>query len=65
VRFPDIPFENRYYRDYNRRLRGIMKQHFPFEMSVKMLLKPVDLPRPVERPLSRLAVRGVRTLVFG
>lgn len=65
VRFPELAFEDRYYRDYNRNLRGIMQRSFPFEMSVKMLLKPVNLPRPLRRPLSRLLVHGARGLIFG
>jgi rubrerythrin len=65
VRFPEIAFEERYYRDYNRSLRRLMQRNFPFEMSVKMLLKPVDLPRPLRGPLSRLLVHGARGLIFG
>ena len=65
VRFPEIAFEERYYRDYNRSLRRLMQRNFPFEMSVKMLLKPVGLPRPLRGPLSRLLVHGARGLIFG
>ena len=65
VRFPDAPFDERYYREYNRKLRGIMKRNFPFEMCVKMLLKPVNLPRRVRGPLVRLLVHGARGLIFG
>ncbi|MCU0972571.1 MAG: ferritin-like domain-containing protein [Burkholderiales bacterium] len=64
VRFPEIPFEERFFRDYSRRLKEIMQRHFPFEMSVKMLLTPVDLPRPLRGPLSRLLVHGARGLIF-
>ena len=42
-----------------------MKRNFPFEMSVKMLLKPVDLPRLVRAPLTRVFVFGARRLIFG
>lgn len=65
VRFPEIAFEERYYRDYNRNLKRLMQRNFPFEMSVKMLLKPVGLPRPLRGPLSRLLVHGARGLIFG
>lgn len=65
VRFPETRFEERYYRDYNQRLKRIMQRCFPFEMSVKMLLKPVGLPRPLRAPLSRLLVHGARGLIFG
>ncbi|MBL8527577.1 MAG: ferritin-like domain-containing protein [Burkholderiales bacterium] len=65
VRFPEIAFEERYYRDYNRNLKRLMQRNFPFEMSVKMLLKPVGLPRSLRGPLSRLLVHGARGLIFG
>jgi hypothetical protein len=65
VRFPGVPFQEQHYRDYNKRLKRIMKRNFPFEMSVKMLLKPVNLPRPLRGPLSRLLVHGARGLIFG
>jgi hypothetical protein len=32
---------------------------------VKMLLKPVNLPRPLRGPLSRLLAHGARGLIFG
>jgi hypothetical protein len=65
VRFPEVPFEDRYYRDFNRSLRRLMQHNFPFEMSVKMLLKPVDLPRALRAALWRVLVHGARGLIFG
>ena len=64
VRFPEIPFEERFFHYYSRKLKDIMQRHFPFEMSVKMLLTPVNLPRPLRGPLSRLLVHGARGLIF-
>ncbi len=65
VRFPDIAFEERHFQEYNKKLKDIMKRNFPFEMSVKMLLKPVDLPHRIRAPLTRLLVHGARSLIFG
>lgn len=65
VRFPDVPFDERHYRVYNKKLKDIMKVNFPFEMSVKMLLKPVNLPRRINGPLARLLVHGARGMIFG
>lgn len=65
VRFPHTPFEARHYREYNRRLQAIMKRNFPFEMSIKMLMKLIDLPRRLQRPVSWVLVRSARRLVFG
>jgi hypothetical protein len=65
ARFPEVPFDAGHYRDYSRKLEAIMKQHFPFEMSIKMLLRPVDLPPRIRGPLSRVLVHGARTFIFG
>jgi len=65
VRYLHTPFEARHYREYNRRLQDIMKRNFPFEMSIKMLMKLIDLPRRLQRPVSWVLVRSARRLVFG
>jgi hypothetical protein len=65
VRFPEVAFEVRHYREYNRKLQAIMKLNFPFEMSIKMLLRPVDLPRRIRGPISRVLVHGARSFIFG
>jgi len=65
VRFPDVSFEVRHYREYSRKLQDIMKLNFPFEMSIKMLLRPVNLPQRIRGPVSRLLVLGARTFIFG
>jgi hypothetical protein len=65
VRFPDEPFEVRHYREYNRRLQDILKRNFPFEMSIKMLVRLIDLPRRLQRPVSWVLVRSARSLIFG
>jgi hypothetical protein len=64
VRFPGVPFDERHYRDHSRKLRRIMQRNFPFEMSVKMLLKPVDLPHRLRGPLAGLMAHAARVLIF-
>jgi rubrerythrin len=60
MRYPQRPFQRGEYDAYQARLRGIMRRHFPNEMAVKMLLKPVRLPPRLQRlltpALSRLSM---------
>jgi hypothetical protein len=43
ARRPGARFDNRVVRDVQRRSRELMRPHFPVEMSIRMLLKPLDL----------------------
>ena len=58
VRHPDRPFERRYYNEFQRRFRQVMRTHFPFDMAVKMLLKPLVLPASVQRALLPVLTRA-------
>jgi hypothetical protein len=52
ARRPDVRFDDGVYRDVRRQCQELLRPHFPVEMSVRMLLKPLDLgPRTL-----RLAV---------
>ena len=42
---------------FQRRFRRVMRAHFPFEMAVKMLLKPLALPAGVQRALLPMLTR--------
>ena len=60
---PGEPFDIRVYRRVRRACRDLVRNHFPHEMSVRMLLKPLDLgPRsqrivvPVIAALARRVV---------
>ena len=44
-RHPGEPFDIATYRDVRRQCRELVRDHFPHEMSVRMLLKPLDLAR--------------------
>jgi hypothetical protein len=63
VRYPDRPFEPRRYDAFRAQLKRIMRRHFPAQMAVRMLLKPVRLPAPVQRLLVPALTR-VSTLAF-
>ncbi len=60
VRHPDIPFDSSHYEQFRKTLNTITRAHFPFEMAVRMTLKPLDLPPPVERWSVPLVVSGAR-----
>jgi len=45
--------------------RAIIKRIAEARSEDRMLLRPVDLPRSVRGPLSRLLVQGARGLLFG
>lgn len=49
VRHPDVPFTNHLYRRVQKQARRLMGRHFPHAMSVKMTLKPLDLPPRLQK----------------
>ena len=58
-RYPDRPFERRHYDAFLVDVKGIMRRHFPVEMGLKMLLKPLDLPATLQRLVLPPLRRGV------
>ena len=58
-RYPDRPFERRHYDAFLVEMKGIMRRHFPVEMGLKMLLKPLDLPATLQRLVLPPLRRGV------
>jgi hypothetical protein len=58
VRYPDNAHDDAEFRRITSRAEGLLKRHLPAEMTVKMLLKPLDLPPRVstmiEWPLTRI-----------
>jgi len=58
ARYPDRTFERRHYDAFQADLKRIMRRHFPVEMAVKMLLKPLDLPARVQRLVLPALTRG-------
>jgi hypothetical protein len=43
ARRPGVRFDDSVYRDVRRQCRELMRPYFPVEMSIRMLLKPLDL----------------------
>ena len=65
VRHPGVPFDNRLYRKIQKQGRYLMGPHFPHEMSVKMVLKPLDLNPRVQKMLLPVIVFLSRCLLWG
>ncbi len=62
ARRPGASFDDAVYRNVRRQCRVLMRPHFPAEMSMRMLLKPLDLGPRVLRlgvPVLAAAVRRV------
>jgi hypothetical protein len=51
------------YRDLRRQCRDLVRDHFPHEMSVRMLLKPLALGPRTQRVALPVAVAVARRLV--
>ena len=63
ARQPGARFDARVYRHVQKQCRALMRPHFPIEMSVRMLLKPLALGPQAQRVtvpvLAALARRSV------
>jgi rubrerythrin len=62
-RHPDQPFDRGVYRAVRRQCRELVRDYFPHEMSVRMLLKPLDLGWCSQRLVVPLIVALARRLV--
>jgi hypothetical protein len=63
ARHPGEPFHIGVYRDIRQRCRALVRRHFPHQMSVRMLLKPLDLGPRTQRVALPIAVALARRLV--
>jgi rubrerythrin len=63
ARRPGAPFDDRVYRQVLRQCRELMRPSFPAEMSMRMLLKPLDLDPRVQRLILPLLTALVRRVV--
>ncbi len=60
VRYPDRVFDPEHYEQFRMILNQMTRDHFPFEMAVRMCLRPLELPHPVERVSIPILVAGAR-----
>jgi hypothetical protein len=60
-RYPALAGNHAEFRRITSRAQGLLKRHLPAEMTVKMLLKPLDLParlhNALEKPLTKITER--------
>ena len=60
-RYPALAGNQAEFRRVTGRAQGLLKRHLPAEMTVKMLLKPLDLParlhNALEKPLTKITER--------
>jgi hypothetical protein len=63
ARHPGARFDAGVYRSLRRECRELVRQHFPYEMSVRMLFKPLSLGHRVERAALPPALALARRLV--
>ena len=60
-RYPELAGNHAEFRRITSRAQGLLKRHLPAEMTVKMLLKPLDLParlhNALEKPLTKITER--------
>ncbi len=63
ARTPDARFDKRTYRALRRHGRRLLRRHFPYEMSVRMLLKPLGLGPGAQRLALPFAEAIARRLV--
>lgn len=63
ARHPHAPFGAAVYRAVHRQCRTILRPHFPVEMSVRMLLKPLALGPRAQRVALPIATALARQVV--
>jgi hypothetical protein len=63
ARHPAAPFDAEVYRNLRRECRALVRDHFPHQMSVRMLLKPLALGPRTQRAALPVAVALARRLV--
>jgi len=64
ARHPGAAFERRDYDAFRAAFRSLAKQHFPYAMAVKMLLKPLGMSAAVGRVVLPAATAATRFLLL-
>jgi hypothetical protein len=62
VRFAGRPYREGHYRSFEKRVFRAARDHYPYEMAVKMFLKPLGLGRRGQRVTVPILVRGMKML---
>lgn len=64
ARNPEGVFHRKEYEAFRRAVRGLGKEHYPYAMAMKMLLKPLDLGGTVNRVAVPAMTAATRLLLF-
>ena len=59
---PGVPFTHDDFGQFRRRMNVWVQRYYPFDMALKMLLKPMDLPTTLQKAALPLLTRGARRL---
>lgn len=51
TRHPTIPFSAAHWDAYNLRVKKLARHYYPYEMAIRMLVKPIPLMEAIKRPL--------------
>jgi hypothetical protein len=62
VRFPERSYKDAYYRRFEKRVFSEARRHYPYEMAVKMFLRPLGLSRRSRRVIMPVAVQAMKLL---
>ncbi len=62
-RNPGKSFRQEDFQAFRKRLTVLIQRHYPFEMAIKMLVKPIALPPLLQRLLFPLLMRGAHIAV--
>ena len=64
ARNPGVEFQRQDYDDYRRGVRRLGKEHFPYDMALKMFLKPLGLGPAISRMVLPPAAAATRLLLL-
>ena len=62
--YTDRPFKDVYWKEFQKTTKRLARRHYPFEMAVKMLIKPVPLSDAVKKLLQWPLVGVARLISF-
>ncbi len=65
ARNPGIPFQKNHYEIYRDGIVELARHHFPLDMAIKMLLRPLDLNAAVGRAMVPVIASAMRLILRG
>jgi rubrerythrin len=62
--YPERPFRDVYWKEFQKTTKRLARRHYPFEMAVKMLIKPVPMSDSFKKVLHWPLVGAARLLSY-